>query len=534
MSEGALPASESLTAHRLPERSFRQSMAWLHEWFGLVPGWVLFLVFLFGTTAFFQQEISGWMRPELRAGGDVTSGALHNIGVTLSPKAPDAGFWGLVLPSPRGGDAIRASWQPRDDSSGEAGEAAFDPATGAEITMRDTRGGWFLYRFHFDLHYMPWWLARYIVCIAALAMLVAILSGIVTHKKIFADFFLLRFGKGQRSWLDAHNVTGVLALPFHLMMTYTGLVALLFHMMPWAVAANFQSEEAFYKAAFPQDTVEASGKPAPVAPLPVLIAQAERLWGASPSFVAISHPGDAASVATLYPLRDALGSNPAPLRLNAVTGAMLNGTTSPGAARATEGVMIQLHAGWFAGPVLRWLYFLAGVGGTVMIATGLVLWTVKRRAKLPDPTRPHFGFRLVERLNIGVIAGSFAGLAVYFLSNRLLPLDMAQRADWEINNLFIAWGALFVWTLARPAKRAWVEALAVCAALYALVPVVNALTTSRGLIPSLIARDWIFVGFDSVMLAMAAMCALAAWKVAAHKPKATPRRKAHELAGAAA
>src|SRR5256885_5968154 len=27
-----------------------------------------------------------------------------------------------------------------------------------------------------------------------------------------------------------------------------------------------------------------------------------------------------------------------------------------------------------------------------------VLWNVKRRSKLPDPERPHFGFRLVERL----------------------------------------------------------------------------------------------------------------------------------------
>ncbi|MGC4251387.1 MAG: PepSY-associated TM helix domain-containing protein [Sphingobium sp.] len=188
--------------------------------------------------------------------------------------------------------------------------------------------------------------------------------------------------------------------------------------------------------------------------------------------------------------------------------------------------MIQLHAGWFAGPVLRWLYFLSGVGGTVMIASGLVLWTVKRRAKLPDPARPHFGFRLVERLNIGVIAG----IAVYFLANRLLPLDLAQRADWEINSLFITWGGLFVWTLARPAKRAWIEALTACAVLYALVPVVNALTTTRGLVPSLIARDWIFAGFDGVMLAMAALCALAAWKVATHRSKAKPLRRTRELA----
>jgi hypothetical protein len=195
--------------------------------------------------------------------------------------------------------------------------------------------------------------------------------------------------------------------------------------------------------------------------------------------------------------------------------------------------MIDLHTGRFSGSVLRWLYILSGIGGTIMVATGLVLWTVKRRAKLPDPERPHFGFRLVERLNIGVIIGAPAGIAVYFLANRLLPLDMANRADWEINSLFIAWGGLFFWTLARSAKRAWVEALSACAALYALVPAVNALTTARGLIPSLIAGDWVFAGFDLVMLAMAVACAFTARKVATHKPKAAPRRRTGELVEAA-
>lgn len=132
-----------------------------------------------------------------------------------------------------------------------------------------------------------------------------------------------------------------------------------------------------------------------------------------------------------------------------------------------------------------------------------------------------------------MIAGAPAGIAVYFLANRLLSLGMANRADWEINSLFMAWGGVFVWALARPAKRAWVEALAACAALYALVPVVNALTTARGLIPSLIGADWVFVGFDGVMLATAAAGAFTAWKVATHKPKATPRRKTHMAAEAA-
>ncbi|MNT84204.1 hypothetical protein D3C72_2241880 [compost metagenome] len=48
-------------------------------------------------------------------------------------------------------------------------------------------------------------------------MLVAIVSGVITHKKIFTDFFTFRWGKGQRSCLDAHAALSVLgfAVPFH-------------------------------------------------------------------------------------------------------------------------------------------------------------------------------------------------------------------------------------------------------------------------------------------------------------------------------
>lgn len=519
--------------------SLRQSMAWLHTWAGLLPGWLLFVIFLFGTTAFFQIEIDGWMHPELRR-APLTAQALDRADALLSARAAGAESWSVSLPSGRSNEALVLSWTPSGGGWEDRAEAKLDPETGREVTMRESAGGFFLYRMHFDLHYLPVMWARYLVCVVALAMLVAILSGIVTHKKIFADFFTLRFGKGQRSWLDAHNVTAVLALPFHLMITYTGLVTLLFTLMPWGANAAFGSMDAYYEKALPPAPTLASSDVSPdFARQPLglreMIARAEANWaGQKANYVSIEKPGTANAVVGIWPGQEMLGGGRQPVYLNAATGALLGKADKPGAARATQRVMIDLHAGRYSGAMLRWLYFLSGAAGTIMVASGLVLWTVKRRAKLPDPSRPHFGFRLVERLNVGVIAGSCAGIAVYFLANRLLPIELPHRADWEIHSLFIAWGAIFTWTIARPVKRAWVEALASCAGLYALVPVVSALTTQRGLLPSLIAGDWIFAGFDLAMLAMAAACGFAAWKVATRKPKTAPRRKTRELEAVAA
>ncbi|WP_348629401.1 PepSY-associated TM helix domain-containing protein [Methylobacterium sp. 17Sr1-1] len=70
-------------------------------------------------------------------------------------------------------------------------------------SMRATRGGDFFYRFHFELNLPPLW-GRWIVGICAMVMLVALVSGVVTHRRIFSDFFTLRRDKAaQRGWLDA-------------------------------------------------------------------------------------------------------------------------------------------------------------------------------------------------------------------------------------------------------------------------------------------------------------------------------------------
>lgn len=230
------PFGTSDTALRPATSGVRQTMSVLHGWTGLIPGWVVFIVFLFGTLAFFQQEISSWMRPEIGR-GVLTQATLEKASHILEAEVPAGAAWSLSLPVARGGEPLELSW--RSGPQGREFRETLDPATGRPITVRETLGGGFLFSFHYNLHYMPGRIANYLVCIASLAMLLSIISGVITHKRIFKDYFTLRLDKGQRSWLDGHNVMAVLALPFHLMITYTGLVTLVFLIMPWAVLTGF-------------------------------------------------------------------------------------------------------------------------------------------------------------------------------------------------------------------------------------------------------------------------------------------------------
>ena len=199
----------------------RQSMSWLHTWASLILGWLLYAIFLTGTLSFFQNEITVWMKPEFHQSVPPKT-QIEQTRVALAylqQHHPDAGSWAIQLPNSRQNTTTLTIRSAGEDPRARRGgtRVTIDSATGEVLQARETRGGSFLYRFHFELYGLPRIWARWMVGIATLLMLVAIISGVITHKKIFKDFFTFRPGKGQRSWLDAHNATAVFALPFHIM-----------------------------------------------------------------------------------------------------------------------------------------------------------------------------------------------------------------------------------------------------------------------------------------------------------------------------
>jgi hypothetical protein len=251
------------------------------------------------------------------------------------------------------------------------------------------------------------------------------------------------------------------------------------------------------------------------------VREAEARWGADRiGRVTITLPGDAASrVAVARGEPGRVSMSPQYLLFEGRSGKLLEVHDQVGGAAETRGVFYALHLGRFSDTVTRWLYFLVSLAGTAMVGTGLVLWVVARRQKLPDPQRPHLGIRLVERLNIAGIAGLSIAMTAFLWANRLLPSELGQRADWEIHVFFIAWLLALVHALVRQTKRGWIEQLWLAGVLLAMLPVLNAATTDRPLWRSLSDGDWMFIGTDLMCLALAALHAALAVRVARHQPR---------------
>jgi len=522
----------------------RQSMSWLHTWSGLLLGWLLYAVFFTGTLSYFRDEIDDWMRPELHAsvpGPETAQRALD----AMQRIAPEATTWTLSLPGPRQ-TAVEASWREPGAEQGRAGlkRATLDAATGERIEPRETRGGAFLYRFHFELYAMPRVWGRWIVGIATMFMFVAILSGVITHKKIFTDFFTFRPKKGQRSWLDAHIATAVLALPFHIVITFSGLVLLMFMLMPWGIQAIYGGDTNAYfaevRGARPQATAQGERQrggrqeagAAALAPVAPLMAEAAQRWPVhGVGSITVNAPGTPRAT---IELREGGGESLAnrgqarTLLFDGATGRMRD-RPEPAAAswvRATSNVITGVHLGRFAEPAVRWLLFLSGVVGTVMAATGMVLWVVKRLPERRKLGRTPFGHRLVEVLNVGSIAGLSVATAAYFWMNRLLPAGLEARGDWEIRGFFIAWLLCLLHPLVRTHRRAWLEQMLLAALLFALLPVLNPLTGGASLAQSVPHGQWSIAGFDLTMLALAALHGWVVWWLLRGKPAAKPAPRA--------
>lgn len=496
------------------EDSFRKSMAWLHSWAGVVLGSVLFAVFWMGTLSVFDREIDRWMMPATRLPAASAPISLDRVAQAVMPAVPaGASQWRVDLPTERT-PVLRFTYKTGAD---EVAPRQMDPERLTFLPAQGTLGGsGFIFPFHYGLHLQWMELGKWIVGVAAMAMLLLLVSGVIIHRKIFSQFFTFRPRKSlQRSSLDLHNLTGVMALPFHFVITLSGMVIFMMTYFPLAYSGVYgegkQAKAAFFAEAYGKYNRPKANAPGTLGSLDAMAAQAVREWGSSekPYFVRVWHPGDANSYVELRrSYAREVTMNVDQIFFDAASGEVLH------RFRAAPVMSVQrfisgIHFIQFDHWLLRWMYFLAGLAGCVLIATGFLFWLQARRAR--HASRGLAGVRVVEGLAVGSVTGIIAATLVLFAVNRLLPLDAAfagqERAALEVWAFYLAWLAGFghAWWRGRQAWRE--QAWAVCALATGCV-LLNALTTGDNLFAALASCIWAVGGMDLLLLALAV---LAAW-----------------------
>lgn len=496
--------------------TFRASLNALHTWAGVILGGLLFAIFWMGTLTVFDREIDLWMQPGTRlASGQPVS--VDAVAGELKPLIGGASQWFMRFPTDRE-PAVRVGYR---GTGGPFVQRHLDPATLRLLPETGTLAGTgFIFPFHYSLNIRTWSLGYWLVGLAGMAMLTLCVSGVVIHRKIFTEFFTFRVDKKpRRLMLDLHNVSGVLGLPFHFIISLSGLIIFFSIYFPSTTELAYGGDP----RSFNREVFGIYGRPKANLPaaasvsLDGLVREASRRWeGERPFFVRVWHPGDANSYVEMRrPYHGAVTMNLDLVYFDAVTGAVLH-TFTAAPVLTVQRFVSGLHFIQFRHWTLRWVYFGLGLSGCLLIATGYLFWLESRRTRHRQLGLP--GVRIVEGLAVGSVTGIVVATLAFFVANRLLPPDATflgeERAALEVSIFYIVWVATFAYAWLRPGK-AWLEQSRTIAALAMAAVILNWVTTGHHLGKSLAAAHLRAVaGMDLLLLATAAIAVWAARRLA--------------------
>ncbi|GAA3973897.1 PepSY-associated TM helix domain-containing protein [Allohahella marinimesophila] len=556
------------------QNSFRQAMAWLHTWYGLVLGYVLIVAFFFGALSVFDREIDRWAIPDTRFEPQVMpsyDGMLKDVYERLKPHPDDWAFTEMRVVGPMpdpdtltltslyaytthrdpllqiGGEfAIPNRLKDSaDDHAHVHGWTTIDPRSGEMLPDDQLKIGseWF-YPMHYGLH-LGWNnLGYWLVGLSAFTMLIALVTGIVMHRKIFKEFFTFRpWKRTQRSTLDLHNLTGVVGTPFHLFFAFTGLII-------FASFIYFPAGSSLLKPLHDQGEVlesaetglplEPAGVPAPMASVDVMVSEAKRMWAerdmaGEVGLLTINHRNDINGYVSVYRAgSDRVALVGEGIHFKASTGDLLREDPPRSVVDEINEFLTGLHLQHFEHWLLRWLYVFGGLIGCVCIATGFIFFVEKRKRKHAE--KGSQGARIVDALAVATCTGMVIAAVGMLVVNRLLPAGMEGRGDWEAASFWGFWLLAFAHAVFRSApvarnllNPAWREQCYAIAALGVAAVVLNWLTTGDHLIKTIFLETyWPVAGVDLSLLATSALSLFAARKLAAREYAQQPSNVSFE------
>jgi len=346
----------------------------------------------------------------------------------------------------------------------------------------------------------------------------------VIHRRIFRELFTFRPRKQtQRSVLDLHNLTGVVALPFHFFFALTGLTIFAgmylpvseTQLKPQAMAAAMAEAKAKSLAFKP------AGVAAPLASVDAMVVEAKRRWAArgmpgEVGYLYVNHVGDRNSYVSLY----RAGSDRVTLVGQAVhfegtTGRVVYEEPPPSTVSSINDFLTGLHLQHFEHWLLRWFYVFGGLTGCVCIATGFVFFVEKRKRQHAKAGAG--GARWADALAVATVTGMVVATLSMLVATAVLPTDLAQRADWQKAAFWSSWVLAFIHAAWRSAplreariSPAWREQCAAIGVLALVAVASNWIATGDHLLRTLGERYWPVAGLDLALLVVAAIALRAA------------------------
>jgi uncharacterized iron-regulated membrane protein len=453
----------------------------VHTWTGILTGMALFIAFYAGALTVFKEPLARWASPPAMIDTVPLTEAPQLIARVLAADPTVARDFSLHLadaehrPGPMTWEVRDPDGDDHDESAVRHYVATLDGAGQARIeTAHPSRVASFIDVLHrvvgLPVDSDP---NRWVMGVVAALYTLALVSGVVVLlPSLVKDFFALRVGKNlKRMWLDAHNVVGIVSLPFHLVMALTAVVFAyhdgiyvvqdrLLHDGKWATALQRQPVAA---AAPVRD-------PAGMLPPLELLARARAFApGFEPTLLQYQQVTGPRAVVRVWG-KDAAAVSPRArggfAALDPYTGKVINSDFLPG-RQSTPNLFVSsffaLHMAAFGGAAVQWMYFLLGLAGAWLFYSGNLLWVESRRRKLPrqggDVPEQRRDARLLAAATVGVCLGCVSGISLTIAATRWAYALVGDANAWLLPVYYATFLGAVAWAFLRGAARAVVPLL---------------------------------------------------------------------------
>jgi uncharacterized iron-regulated membrane protein len=519
----------------------------VHAWTGITAGMFLFIAFYAGAITVFAEPLARWVASPAPIGLTRLAQSDELIARTLAARPDAAKEFTLHLGETE--DVwTRLTWRKgRDDrapwSADLSAEGDLRLAQSARSNLAD-----FVDKIH-QTAGIPGAndIGETVMGVVSAVYAVALVSGlIIVLPSLVKDFFALRIGPNlKRMWLDAHNVVGVISLPFHIVIALTAVVFCLHEQLYDALDYVVYDGELkkVIAASNPFNVIKKDERPAHMLPVDTLL---DRVKAASPSFVPVEMRyrnawTRGASVQIWgYDTRHMTRGKGFAV-VSPVSGEIVNTDYFPGKEGTWTGIVapfFALHFASFGGDVVRICYFLLGLAGAFLFYSGNLLWIESRRRterRHAGPLVQKRSTRLMSAATVGVCLGAICAISMTIVSAKWLDGSVAEIEPWHNGVYYSVFVAGVFWSFFRGAAAAGVELLWLAALATAAIPLTSLAAWTFPALGMHASASIAALGVDVVSLAAAlsfVVMALAASRRAEYGPPdsvwASPRRSTGE------
>lgn len=465
----------------------------VHTWTGILTGMALFIAFYAGALTVFKEPLTRWATPPAVVAPVPLEETPGLIARTLQARPDVAKGFSIHLQDAEHVPA-RMTWEVRDGQADDHDESSIRHhvaylGAGGELRLEESAPSG-LMSFIDVLHRVVGLPVdsdpnRWFMGIVASLYAIALVSGvIVLLPSLVKDFFALRVGKNlKRMWLDAHNVVGIVSLPFHIVMALSSVV-FAFHDGIYDLQDKLmyegKLESVFQRSGGGAPAGEARNSADMLTPAELLAQARDLAPGFEPYTLQYQQVTSPRAIVRVWGKDDSAVSPRARggfVALDPYSGKVLNRDYLPGGQDAPNlwiSSFFALHMASFGGAAVQWLYFLLGLAGAWLFYSGNLLWIETRRKRANRQTGEipvqRLDTRLMASATVGVCLGCVCGISLMMVASKWLSGYVGDLNAWLRALYYVAFFVSLAWAFLRGGAAAGVHLLWVAAALTLAIP----------------------------------------------------------------